>query len=223
MTRMTGRGLLLLSGGFDSPVAGHLMKRQGLDIDAIHFSLEPVTDDAAERKCMELAKIVGLRKVYVAKVGDAFTKIAASCSRRFYFVLSKRLMIRVAEFVAKRDGYGFLVTGENLGQVSSQTLQNLTVIDNAAKIPVLRPLLGFDKQEIISTAKELGTYETSKGPEICDALGPDKPATAAALSDVLQEESNLDGEALVREVVGGLKERAVPTPAGPADGKEGGA
>ena len=223
MTRISGKGLLLLSGGFDSPVAGHLMKQQGLEIDAIHFSLEPVTDDAAEKKCMELARIIGLRKVYVAKVGDAFTKIAANCSHRFYFVLSKRMMVRVAEAVARRDGYSFLVTGENLGQVSSQTLQNLTVIDNAARIPVLRPLLGFDKEEIISAAKELGTYETSKGPEICDALGPDRPSTAATLSEVLQEESNLDGEKLITEAIGGMKTRAVVPPGGTVGGKEAGA
>jgi len=209
MVNIAGKGLLLLSGGFDSPVAGHLMKEQGVDIDAIHFSLEPITDDAAEKKCMELARIVGLRKMYVAKVGNAFTKIAAVCSHRFYFVLSKRLMVRVAEAVARRDGYGFLVTGENLGQVSSQTLQNLTVIDNAARIPVLRPLLGFDKQEIISVAKKLGTYETSKGPEICDALGPDKPSTAATLPEILQEEANLNGENLVEKVIGELEERAI--------------
>jgi thiamine biosynthesis protein ThiI len=220
MTNIAGKGLLLLSGGFDSPVAGHLMKQQGLDIDAIHFSLEPVTDDAAEKKCMELARIVGFRKVYVAKVGEVFTKIASSCSHRFYFVLSKRLMVRVAEAVARRDGYSFLVTGENLGQVSSQTLQNLTVIDNAAKIPVLRPLLGFDKQEIISVAKKLGTYETSKGPEICDALGPDKPSTAATLPEILQEETNLNGEGLVEKVVGNLEERAIPPPAKAAGKKE---
>ena len=209
MVNIAGKGLLLLSGGFDSPVAGHLMKEQGVDIDAIHCSLEPITDDAAEKKCMELARIVGLRKMYVAKVGNAFTKIAAVCSHRFYFVLSKRLMVRVAEAVARRDGYGFLVTGENLGQVSSQTLQNLTVIDNAARIPVLRPLLGFDKQEIISVAKKLGTYETSKGPEICDALGPDKPSTAATLPEILQEEANLNGENLVEKVIGELEERAI--------------
>jgi len=222
MARITGKGLLLLSGGFDSPVAGHLMMQQGLGIDAIHFSLEPVTDDAAEKKCMALARIIGLRKLYVAKVGDAFTVIAAKCSRRFYFILSKRLMVRVAEAVADRDGYAFLVTGENLGQVSSQTLQNLTVIDNAARIPVLRPLLGFDKQEIIAVAKKLGTYETSKGPEICDALGPDKPATAATLSEILQEEANLVDEKLVERVVKVLEERIVSASGNPAGGGEAG-
>jgi thiamine biosynthesis protein ThiI len=130
------------------------------------------------------------------------------------------MMVRVAEAVARRDGYSFLVTGENLGQVSSQTLQNLTVIDNAAGIPVLRPLLGFDKQEIISVAKTLGTYETSKGPEICDALGPDKPSTGATLPEILQEETNLDGEELVKKVVSALEERAIHLSPKGADTKE---
>lgn len=205
MNAKGGKGLLLLSGGFDSPVAGHLMKEQGLEIDAIHFSLEPITDDAAEKKCIRLAEVLGLNKVYVARAGDALAKLASKSARRYYFVLSKRFMVRVAEKIARRDGYGFLVTGENLGQVSSQTLQNLTVIDSVASIPVLRPIIGLDKQEIIAIAKRLGTYEISKGPEICDVLGPEKPATAATLPAILEEEAKIDCEALAEGVVAGLR------------------
>jgi len=195
------KGLLLLSGGFDSPVAGKLMQRQGLAVDAIHFSLEPVTDGVAEQKCLDLARVLALEKVYVAKVGEELAKIAARCTHRYYFVLSKRFMLRVAEVIARRDGYDYLITGENLGQVSSQTLQNLTVIDSAASMPVLRPLLGFDKNDIINVAKELGTYEISKGPEICDALGPDSPSTAASIPAILEEEAKIDLDELAETAV----------------------
>ena len=203
---MGGKGLLLLSGGFDSPVAGHLMQQQGLAVDAMHFSLEPVTDDTAERKCRELAKALGIDRIYVAKVGDAFAEIAAKCTHRHYFVLSKRFMLRVAERIARERGCGFLVTGENLGQVSSQTLQNLTVIDAASKMAVLRPLLGFDKSEIIEVAKKIGTYEISKGPEICDALGPERPSTASTLQMIIEEESKFDWQKSVDAVVRAVKE-----------------
>ena len=205
-----GRGLLLLSGGFDSPVAGHLMKNQGLEIEAIHFSLEPVTDNAAEKKCKELARLLKMDRIFVAKVGDAFARIAAKCSRRLYFVLSKRFMVRMAEKVAMNEGCDFLVTGENLGQVSSQTLQNLTVIDSAARLPILRPLLGFDKDEIIAISRECGMYDISKGPEICDVLGPGEPATASTLHVVLEEEARLDYEAMMNTAMKGLREHRIP-------------
>lgn len=209
MVKISGKGLLLLSGGFDSPVAGRLMQKQGLAVDAIHFSLEPVTDGMAEQKCLDLVRVLSIEKLYAAKVGEELAKIAAKCTRRYYFVLSKRFMLRVAERVARRDGYGYLITGENLGQVSSQTLQNLTVIDSAARLTVLRPLLGFDKNEIINAAKEGGTYEISKGPEICDALGPDTPSTAALLPDILEEEAKLDLEALTEAAVAKLRVHAI--------------
>jgi len=209
MVGQKGKGLLLLSGGFDSPVAGLLMMRQGFGIDAIHFSLEPVTDDAAERKCMELARVLGLERIFVAKVGEEMAQIAAKCTRRYYFVLSKRFMVRVSERVARKEGHGWLLTGENLGQVSSQTLQNLTIIDSAAGLPVLRPLLGFDKQEIIAISREGGMYEISKGPEICDVLGPETPSTAASLPAILEEESKIDCGALADAAIMKLKEHVL--------------
>jgi len=194
------RALLLLSGGIDSPVAGHLMVERGLSLDAVHFSLEPITDDTAAVKSRKLAQRIGLGRLYVAAVGAAFADIAARCNRRLYFVLTKRLMVRCAEAVARRDGHRFLVTGESLGQVSSQTLANLAAIDAAATIPVLRPLFGFDKQEIIELARSIGTYAISEGPEICDLLGPAHPATQARLADVEAEEAKLDVTGLVASI-----------------------
>jgi thiamine biosynthesis protein ThiI len=196
-------GVLLLSGGFDSPVAGHLMARQGLPLVGAHFSLEPITDDTAAVKSRKLALLLGIPSLYVMRVGEAFAEVARRCDRRFYFVLTKRLMVRLADGIADREGAEVLVTGENLGQVSSQTLASLRVIDAAARRPVVRPLIGFDKQEIVDRAKRIGTYEISKGPEICDLLGPPAPATQARLEQVLGEEAKLDVARLVASTLQG--------------------
>ena len=203
---MREKALLLLSGGIDSPVAGHLMAGRGLDVLAVHFSLEPITDDAAAVKSRKLAEKLGLSRLFVVTVGPAFTEIANACDRRLYFVISKRLMVRIAEGIARREGCAYLVTGESLGQVSSQTLQNLRAIDGAAAMVVLRPLIGFDKEETVRVAREIGTYEISEGPEICDLLGPAHPATRASLQEVLAAEANLDIDRLVREGLAGARD-----------------
>ena len=200
-----GPGLLLLSGGFDSPVAGHLMRtNRGMDVLAIHFSLEPVTDDASTHKAAKLAAMLGFRTLVVVRAGDAFKEIVKRTRHKLYFVLSKRLMMRVASEVARREGCAWLITGESLGQVSSQTLANLRAIDLAATVPVLRPLLAFDKQEIIDRARAIGTYEISVGPELCDVLGPEHPATQAKLGEVAAEEAKLDIDGLVGQVLSTL-------------------
>jgi tRNA uracil 4-sulfurtransferase len=196
---MPRKGILLLSGGFDSPVAGHLMSRQGLDLTAAHFSLEPITDDAAAIKARTLCRILGIPSLYVVRVGKAFAEVAHLANRRFYFVLTKRLMVRLADAIADREAADVLVTGENLGQVSSQTLASLRAIDAVARRPVLRPLIGFDKQEVVDLAREIGTYEVSKGPEICDLLGPPRPSTHARTEQILTEEAKLNLPKLVRD------------------------
>ncbi len=198
-------GVLLLSGGFDSPIAGHLMARQGLGLVAAHFSLEPITDDAAEVKARALCGIIGVPTLYVVRVGEAFAEVAHAANRRFYFILTKRLMVRLADAVADREGAEVLVTGENLGQVSSQTLASLRAIDAVARRPIIRPLIGFDKQEIVDRAKAIGTYEVSKGPEICDLLGPPRPATHARLDQILEEEAKLPVDRLVAECLEGVQ------------------
>jgi len=205
------RALLLLSGGIDSPVAGHLIARQGLEVLAVHFSLEPITDDAAAVKSRKLAEKLELSRLFVVTVGPAFAEIANVCDRRLYFVLSKRLMVRIAEALALREGCAYLLTGESLGQVSSQTLPNLRAIDAAASLVVLRPLIGFDKDETVRIAREIGTFEISEGPEICDLLGPSHPATKASLGQVLAEEARLDVDGLVREALEGAREERLIT------------
>ncbi len=201
---MVRRAILLLSGGFDSPVAGRLMARQGFDLVAAHFSLEPITDDGSTIKSRKLVEILGVPTLYVVRVGEAFAQVAHDCHRRFYFVLTKRLMVRLADALADREAADVLLTGENLGQVSSQTLTNLQTIDAVARHPVLRPLIGMDKQEIMDRAKRIGTYDVSVGPEICDLLGPPRPATAARLEQILEEETKLDIPRLVDSCLRGV-------------------
>jgi len=198
------KAVLLLSGGFDSPVAGHLMAREGFDVVAVHFSLEPITDAGSSVKSRKLVEILSIPTLYVVRVGEAFAEVAHACHRRFYFVLTKRLMVRLADAIADREDADVLLTGENLGQVSSQTLMNLQAIDAAARHPVLRPLIGMDKQEIMDLAKTFGTYDVSVGPEICDLLGPPRPATAARLAQILEEETKLDIDGLVSSCLSGV-------------------
>lgn len=191
------KGVLLISGGIDSPVAGHLMGREGLEIIALHFSLEPFTDSAPEEKSRRIASLLGFPRLYICNIGEALTAIARNCQHRYYFVLSKRLMYRLAETLAAEERARFLITGESLGQVSSQTLANLRVIDASVEISVLRPLIGWDKVEIMETARKLRSYEISEGAEVCDVLGPSHPATQAKLEVVELEEGRLRYEDLL--------------------------
>lgn len=195
----TKKALLLLSGGFDSPVAGHMMQKQGLEVLAIHFSSKLITDVESEKKARLLADKLGFKKLFIIDISEPLIRISKTCEHRYYFVLMKRLMYRIAEQVAKKEKCNFLITGENLAQVSSQTLQNLSVIGKSVKISVLQPLLGFDKNEIIKKAREISTYEISCGPEHCDALGPAHPSTQAREYAILNEESKLDMEKIVEE------------------------
>ncbi len=187
------KALLLLSGGIDSPVAGRMLQEQGVELEALHCSFEPVTDDASVIKAKELAGLLGIKRLHVAKLGEALGKIPTHRdAHKFYFVLQKRMFYRLADQVADMTGCDVIATGENLGQVSSQTLENLRTLEPAAKRPVVRPLLGLDKMEIIAYAKDYGTYETSLGPELCDLLGPDKPATRSDPDKVIGFEQELD-------------------------------
>ena len=172
------KAVLLLSGGFDSPVAGRMLQKQGVELEALHGSFEPVTDDASVRKAQELARHLGLKRLWVAKIGESLGRIPHDReAHRYYFLLQKRLLYRLADALGDQVGADVIATGENLGQVSSQTLPNLVTLEQAARRPILRPLLGLDKVDILRLARDWGTYDTSVGPELCDLLGPDKPAT----------------------------------------------
>ena len=203
------RGLLLLSGGFDSPVAGYLVKEKGSTVGAVHFSSEPFSGNEPEIKSRTLSQRLAFEELLIVPLGSALEAIAQTCEHRLYFVLMKRLMLRIAEKLAKEKSYDFLITGESLGQVSSQTLPNLSVIHEVATIPIARPLIGWSKEEIIGLARKIGTYEISKGPEVCDLLGPKHPATKAKLFLVRDEEAKLDIDKLLLSALSGLK-RVLP-------------
>jgi len=185
------KGLLLISGGFDSPIAGYIMQQKGVEVYAVHFSYEPFTDNSPEIKSREISKFLKFKKFIAINIAKECEEITKKCNHKLYFVLTKRLMMKKAEEIAKKEDCKFLITGESLAQVSSQTLSNLRSITDAIKMPVLRPLLTYDKNEIISMALKIGTYETSKGPEVCDVLGPKHPATRSSLEDIKLEEAKL--------------------------------
>jgi thiamine biosynthesis protein ThiI len=196
------RGLLLLSGGIDSPVAGKLMIDKGYDVVGLHFSLEPFTDDTPEKKSKIIAKKIGIKKLLVIKHGDIQSELVKKCNHRYYYILQRRLMLRTAEKIAKKEKCSFLITGDSIGQVGSQTLTNLANITKSVKIEIARPLLGNDKEETITLAKKFGTYDISVGPEMCSVLGPKHPATSSKIEVIEREEAKLDYDKLVNE---GLK------------------
>ncbi len=185
------KALLLISGGFDSPVAGYLMQQKGVEVIAIHFSYEPFTDNNPEIKSIQAAEKLGFKKFITVNIGKEIQEISTKCNHRFYFILTKRLMLKKSEEIAKKENCDFLITGENLGQVSSQTLSNLQSITDAVKMQVLRPLLTYDKEEILKIARQIDTYEISKGPEVCDCLGPKYPITKSNLEEIRAEELKL--------------------------------
>jgi len=194
------KGMLLLSGGIDSPVAAKIMQDRGMELVGIHFHLQPFTDKESEEKSIEIAKKLGI-KLYIVPFGEQSSEIVKKTNHRYYYILTRRLMWRIAEQIAKRESCDVLVTGENLGQVSSQTLDNMVVTDEAVEMPILRPLLTNDKRETVDLAEEFGTYETSKGPEVCNTLGPNNPITKARLETTLQEENRINMAAMIDKAV----------------------
>ncbi len=192
------RGIALLSGGIDSPVAINLMQNR-LEIIAVHFHQVPLTGEEELVKVKELCKILDLKKLYLIPFAEVLKELTVKCEHKNYFILQKILMLKTAELIAEKEKAKYLITGENLAQVSSQTLSNLMVITKNIKLEIFRPVLAFDKQEIIKVAKKMGTYETSKGPEICCLLGPKHPETKADLEMIRSELEKLDLEKLTKE------------------------
>ena len=192
------KAVALLSGGIDSPVAIHLMQSR-LEIIAVHFHQLEITGPEEVEKVRELAIKLKLKKVYVVPFVDVFKQIVDKCDHRNFFILSKILMFKTAELVAEREGAKYLITGENLAQVSSQTLSNLRAITASLKLEIFRPVLTYDKQEIIDLAKKIDTYDISKGPEICNLLGPKNPATKSNLKNIEKEINKLDVDKMMME------------------------
>ncbi len=180
------KAIALLSGGIDSPVSIHLLKDR-LEIIAVHFHQLPLTDQKEVDKVKELVKVLGIQKTYLIPFTPVLKELVEKCPHKNYYILSKVMMMKTAELIAVQEKAAYLITGENLGQVSSQTLSNLVAITRNVQLEILRPVLTLDKNEIIKIAKEIGTYDISKGPEICCLLGPKHPATKSAAEEIRKE------------------------------------
>lgn len=203
----SGRGLLLLSGGIDSPVAGFLAAKRGMKISAVHFHSYPYTSKRAEEKVIklahEIAEFTGEMTLYVVNILEIQKNINEYCREREMTILTRRFMMRIAEELAKKYFYDVLITGENLGQVASQTIESITVVDASVEKLILRPLITMDKTEIIDIAKTIGTYETSILPyeDCCTVFLPAKPVTKPYLSDIEKSETLLDVDMLVEQAL----------------------
>jgi tRNA uracil 4-sulfurtransferase len=208
---MTGRGLVLLSGGIDSPVAAYRMMRRGMRVDFVHFHSHPLVSSASREKVAELAshltRYEGHSRLMLLPFADAQREIVAHAPRPLRVVLYRRFMLRMASAIARRSGAQVLVSGESLGQVASQTLENIIVIEQAAAIPILRPLVGMDKNEIIREARRLGTFETSIIPDqdCCSLFVPAHPETRARAELVAAAEQAFDINRIVANAVEGCE------------------
>ena len=200
-----GRGLLLLSGGIDSPVAAYMMAKRGVIIEALHFESYPYTSERAREKVLELARIVaqyaGKIHVHVISLTHIQEELVRACEEDYFTLLLRRFMMTLADRCAEQYGAQALITGESVGQVASQTMQALAVTDICANRPVFRPCIGLDKEEIIEIARKIGTFETSTLPyeDCCTVFTPRHPRTKPELEKVLREEAKVDFAALCEE------------------------
>lgn len=206
-----GRGLLLVSGGIDSPVAGFMLARRGVEIDALHFFSPPYTGVKAREKVIELCKIVsqysGRINLYIANFTEPQLAIRDNCPPEQMVLLMRRIMMRVAERVAKEKECDALITGENIGQVASQTMKSIVATNDVCSIPVFRPLIGMDKNDIIDIAKKIGTFETSILPyeDCCTIFVPKHPETQPKIEKLEKSEQHLDIDEIVNTVVDNLE------------------
>ncbi|MBE7084836.1 MAG: tRNA 4-thiouridine(8) synthase ThiI [Clostridiales bacterium] len=207
-----GKGLLLLSGGIDSPVAGYMMAKRGMKIDCLHFHSYPYTNMQAKEKVVDLAKILSEytcgTHLYTVSVTHIQEAIHEKCKPQLMITLLRRFMYRIAERHALRMGAQCLITGESLGQVASQTIEGMTSSNSVVEqLPVLRPLVGFDKNEIIDKSVKMGAYETSILPfeDCCTVFLPDFPAIRPKLDEIMREEAKLDVEGLITEAFASIE------------------
>lgn len=204
----SGKGMLLLSGGIDSPVAGHMIAKRGMTIEALHFHSYPYTNRQAREKVEELAHILagytGGLDLHVVSVTHIQEAIHKYCPAEMMITLLRRFMMRIAERLCRQTGAQCIVTGESLGQVASQTIEGMTSSGSVVhELPILRPLVGFDKTEIVERAREIGTFETSILPyeDCCTVFLPKHPLIRPDLAKVAEQEKKLDVEALVAEAL----------------------
>ena len=206
---MGGHAVSLLSGGIDSPVSSWMMARRGVQLEMVHFVSPPYTSQQAQDKVLELARQLtaycGRMLVHIVPFTEIQEEIRRSCPEEYFTLIMRRFMMRIAEAVAKKAGAKALVTGESLGQVASQTMMALGVTEDVTTMPVLRPLIGMDKVEIIRIARDIGTFDTSILPyeDCCTVFTPRHPATRPGLEAVRTAEAALDVEGLVAKALAG--------------------
>lgn len=204
---VSGKVMVLLSGGIDSPVASFLTLKRGCKNIYIHFHSEPYTKESSRKKVEKLANIIaeyqGQTKIFMVPLIDIQKEIMLKTDKKYRVILYRRFMFRLAEKLAWRNKAKALVTGENLGQVASQTIENIHTIQTTVNIPIIQPLITYDKQEIIDLAEKIGTFETSIEPhdDCCSLFLPKHPSTKSDLKTVEFEESKLDVEALIKDAI----------------------
>ena len=202
-TGVGGRAMCLLSGGIDSPVSAYMMAKRGVEIEAVHFFSYPYTSQLAKDKVLELARLVtrysGKMTVNIVSFTEIQEAIRDNCPEEYFTLIMRRFMMDISQRLAREDGCGALVTGENLGQVASQTMEAMTVTGAVVDMPVFMPLVGMDKEEIVTIARKIGTLETSILPyeDCCTVFTPKHPKTKPTLGQVLHAERKLDREALI--------------------------
>ncbi len=203
-----GKATILLSGGIDSPVAGYMIAKRGVRLEAVHFHSHPYTSDRAKQKVIDLAQIMsrycGKMNVHVIPFTDIQLEIIDKCPKVLLTVIMRRMMMRIAEMVAERTGGQALITGESIGQVASQTMESLMATDSVVRRPVFRPLIGMDKEEIVRISKEIETYETSILPfeDCCTIFVPKHPKTKPTIEELTEAEKLLENyEDMLRAAV----------------------
>ena len=205
------KGMLLLSGGIDSPVAGYMCAKRGLGLESVHFFSHPYTSERAKDKVLTLAKLLGKytggMKVHIVPFTDIQLAIKEKCPSDQLTIIMRRFMMAIAEKVAEKNGAKALVTGESIGQVASQTVEAMYVTNEIVKVPVFRPVIGMDKEEIITIARQIDTFETSTLPyeDCCTIFTPRHPLTKPKLDKIKQSEKLLDFDRLVEDAVAGVE------------------
>ena len=202
-TGVGGRAMVLLSGGIDSPVAAYMMAKRGVEIECVHFFSYPYTSELAKDKVIELARLVtkycGRMTLNIVGFTEIQEAIRDNCPEEYFTLIMRRFMMEISERIARDHGCGCIVTGENLGQVASQTMEAMAVTSAAVNLPVFTPLIGMDKEEIVTRARQIGTMETSILPyeDCCTVFTPRHPRTKPTLEQVLRAEHKLDRQALI--------------------------
>ena len=205
--KSAGKGMLLLSGGIDSPVAGYMMARRGLELSCIYYHSHPYTSERAKDKVVDLARklseYTGFIRLYIVPFTRIQMDIIEKCREDELTIIMRRFMMKLAELAAFKEGAKALVTGESLGQVASQTLESILVTNSELKLPVFRPLIGIDKVDIMDISRRIGTYETSILPfeDCCTIFVPKHPKTRPRLEEIKRSEESLDFMGLIKEAL----------------------